>query len=162
LLGCAGCGLVLLVLLPTILFPVLVGARHSARAANCKSNLEQISQEFKMYRSDWDGRYPEAAEWTEAILPYLKGEYVLKCPSARSVNSYAFNSKLSHLEYAAIADPSTKPEVYDSDTGLRNANDPCTSLPPRGRHEEGHISGNYVAFSDGHVEFVPNTKKLKP
>jgi hypothetical protein len=162
LLGCAGCGLVLFILVPAVLFPIFLASRHGAWAVNCEGNLEQISQALEMYRDDWDGFYPEASSWTDAVDPYLTAGHVLKCPAAKSVNSYAFNSKLSHIEYAEIANPRTKPEVYDSDTGVRNANDPCTSLPSPGRHEEDGVGGNYVAFCDSHVEFVPDTRKLKP
>lgn len=162
LLGCLGCGFVLLIIVPAILFPFLMGTRQTARAANCESNLRELSRAFEMYCADWNGHYPDTAQWTDALYPYMKTENILKCPEAAFMHSYAVNSKLAFTDAAAIGSPATKPQVYDSDTGLKNANDACTSLPSPGRHEEGHIGGNNVAFCDSHVEFVPSTRKLKP
>ena len=89
---------VIILILASILFPVFVKARDTARKASCVSNLRQIGIAIGMYREDYNG-YPAQpwmgttdplwstwgyGKWIYMIQPYIKGEKleVFVCPSA--------------------------------------------------------------------------------
>lgn len=79
--------------LAALLFPVFARVREKARAATCVSNLRQIGMAIHQYMQDWDGGLPEFREggatpeqwlsfrWYGHILPYLKNQAILHCPS---------------------------------------------------------------------------------
>jgi prepilin-type N-terminal cleavage/methylation domain-containing protein/prepilin-type processing-associated H-X9-DG protein len=97
--------IVIIALLVVLMFPVFSGAKASAKATVCLTNLHQIGLATQMYMSDHDGRYPlitngvsrlDQVIWfgrdqsldpnlfsspVEALTPYSKGskEY-FKCP----------------------------------------------------------------------------------
>jgi prepilin-type N-terminal cleavage/methylation domain-containing protein/prepilin-type processing-associated H-X9-DG protein len=92
----------IIAILAAILFPVFARAREKARQASCQSNLKQLVLGFKMYASDYDGRFPQWAwglrrcgganyanllvsdgmvGWDGAIFPYVKNTQVYLCPS---------------------------------------------------------------------------------
>ena len=78
----------IIAILAAILFPVFARAREKARQASCQSNYKQIGIALAMYYSDYDGRTP--ATWGAAnywpyvsfsMMPYIKNEQILLCPS---------------------------------------------------------------------------------
>ena len=79
--------------LAAILFPVISGAREKARQAQCRTNLMQLVQQLKVYRTDY-GMYPpppyyEAADQRyyfgfSALYPdYIQDRNLLICPDDR-------------------------------------------------------------------------------
>ncbi|MGV3724777.1 MAG: DUF1559 domain-containing protein [Actinomycetota bacterium] len=93
----------IIAILAAILFPVFAGARESARATQCRSNLKQIGAALLMYVGDNDEQMPRSQivplntcqsnvfqsnfeGWVSGpILSYVKNAGVWSCPSdARS------------------------------------------------------------------------------
>jgi len=74
-------------LLMAILLPVLHGARASARAGVCQSNLRQWGIVYKMYTDECDGRLPRdygEFAWYYPIREYYSKEAkILLCPTAK-------------------------------------------------------------------------------
>ena len=64
----------IIAILAAILFPVLAGARESARIAQCSSNLHQVAIAVQMYCGDQDGYYPL---WIRTVprYPTIRGRY---------------------------------------------------------------------------------------
>ena len=86
----------IIAILAAILFPVFARAREQARKTSCLSNTKQLNTSLLMYVQDFDETYPfanwrpdvapwnvnkYAAEWQNAIQPYIKNEQILHCPS---------------------------------------------------------------------------------
>jgi prepilin-type N-terminal cleavage/methylation domain-containing protein/prepilin-type processing-associated H-X9-DG protein len=81
----------IIAILAAILFPVFAKAREKARQASCSSNLKQIGVACAMYSQDYDGLYvPKCLDrtgtdmgryWYYLIMPYMKNEQILLCPS---------------------------------------------------------------------------------
>jgi prepilin-type N-terminal cleavage/methylation domain-containing protein/prepilin-type processing-associated H-X9-DG protein len=81
--------------LAAILLPALARAREAARRATCQNNLRQMGMAFKMYASEWNGKFPQRQVWTvfgglsdtmifngPAMYPeYLSDFNVVWCPS---------------------------------------------------------------------------------
>lgn len=53
----------IIAILASILFPVFSRARENARRAACMSNMKQLGLGFAQYTQDYDGRYPEGANY---------------------------------------------------------------------------------------------------
>src|SRR5215210_5217895 len=81
-------------ILAAILFPVFAQAREKARSAACLSNLKQIGTASMMYAQDYDETLclqyynplgaasgVTAGPWDVTMMPYMKNEGVLRCPS---------------------------------------------------------------------------------
>ncbi len=104
----------IIAILAAILFPVFAQAREKARQTSCLSNLKQIGLAFKMYVSDYDERWPNAApiacctngqqggegqdsDWngwiSNSLLPYTKDQAIYICPDA---NNNGFNDPWSN------------------------------------------------------------------
>ncbi len=87
----------IIAILASILFPVFARAREKARQTSCLSNVKQLVLGMIMYAQDYDECFPQATSnwtpdpehvapgdgltWDYALLPYLKNEKILVCPS---------------------------------------------------------------------------------
>jgi prepilin-type N-terminal cleavage/methylation domain-containing protein/prepilin-type processing-associated H-X9-DG protein len=99
----------IIAILAAILFPVFARAREKARTASCLNNVKQLTLGIMMYAQDYDETYPAAnnyapvaaTEWINPIMPYVKNEQVLKCPSARDLNGYGVNEYVCRLSATA-------------------------------------------------------------
>lgn len=93
-------------LLAALIFPMFGRVRGAARQIHCTSNLRQLGQALAMYRSDYDDRYPFAADpaihltggnfmlfpdmdvigpalpmLSDVMSPYVRSREVWHCPS---------------------------------------------------------------------------------
>ncbi len=89
----------IIAILASILFPVFSRAREKARQTSCLSNMKQLALAMIMYTDDYDECFPQATtNWTPApediapaggltwdyvVLPYIRNEQILTCPSHR-------------------------------------------------------------------------------
>lgn len=67
----------IIAILAAMLLPALKGARDKAKAAECISNLRQISQAIHLYASDYDGYPPPPTDVNAAVWqwPARLGKY---------------------------------------------------------------------------------------
>jgi prepilin-type processing-associated H-X9-DG protein len=164
LIGCSGCGCLLIPIFAAIMFPVFAQARLRARMTSCLSNQKQIALGNLMYAQDYDERFPIASEWQSGIDTYIKNDKVFHCPEvavgtdpSRPVGTtYAFNRTLGSISASRIAAPKDTILTFETTDFSRNANDALTSLPSPGRHR----SGNNLSFADGHAQFWRDAEPL--
>ncbi|MGQ9729993.1 MAG: DUF1559 family PulG-like putative transporter [Candidatus Zipacnadales bacterium] len=82
----------IIAILAAILFPVFARAREKARQTSCLSNVKQLTIAALMYAQDYDELLPcdyyacnsstTHARLVGQILPYMKNQQILYCPSA--------------------------------------------------------------------------------
>jgi len=88
----------IIAILAAILFPVFSRARENARRSSCMSNMKQIGLGLMQYKTDFDGRFPQAyfyndgltsgslyTQWTGSTMPYVKNEQLYVCPSSKGL-----------------------------------------------------------------------------
>jgi len=104
----------IIAILAAILFPVFAQAREKARQTVCISNQKQMGLGFSMYVQDYDEQTPAAflpittpeypafvaggapgdaatvIPYDEQLMPYLKNEQMLACPSDSTTGWQAF------------------------------------------------------------------------
>lgn len=88
----------IIAILAAILFPVFAKAREKARQSSCQSNLKQLGLAITQYIQDYDermlmawyGDYTNAPHytWRLAVLPYMKSQQILVCPSKSDYNTW--------------------------------------------------------------------------
>ncbi|MFP3905121.1 MAG: DUF1559 domain-containing protein [Armatimonadota bacterium] len=82
----------IIAILAAILFPVFARAREKARQTSCLSNLKQMALSVQMYAQDYDETFPmsvylsgtQAYSAYHVIMPYIKNEQILNCPSEQA------------------------------------------------------------------------------
>ena len=150
----SGAAIVLIPILAAMLLPALASAKQKALEINCMNNEKQMALAVIIYSNDHTNHFPPAATWCDAIKTSIGSEYVFRCAAADSTNrcDYAFNSKLDGLELGKVNPKSVV--IFESDAGW-NASGGSELLPAKARH-----LGKYyvVAFADGHVEAVPQSR----
>lgn len=83
----------IIAILASILFPVFAKAREKARQSTCLSNMKQLGLGIMSYASDYDGSIcywaligtkpadNKGFTWDDQIMPYIKNQQILVCPS---------------------------------------------------------------------------------
>lgn len=132
--------------------------RRSAARAVSQSNLKQMALGIIQYEQDHDERMPDALQWVDDILPYVRSLAVFHDPAAPAGQAwgYACNRALSHKSLAQFDAPAQTVMLFESTKGIKNAADTGQSVPRPGRHE----GGTDYAFADGHVKWFPDGTKL--
>jgi prepilin-type N-terminal cleavage/methylation domain-containing protein/prepilin-type processing-associated H-X9-DG protein len=126
-------------ILAALLLPTLGKAREKAAAAQCCSNLHQISIAMTQYADDNNDMFPESGNtikwdqvdtttglpsWMQQIFPYTKSQTIYHCPLDRASNysyfngaraAYAVNLKFSSVDRRLLQFPSAY--VLSGDTG---------------------------------------------
>ena len=135
-------------IMAAILFPVFASAREKARATACLQNVTKISNAVRMYQSNWDDRYPLAANWSDALTPLVKERQVFICPTISGATEpcYGMNGGLSGKPDAFVQSPASTVMIFESNPGKNKAGGP-ELLPSKPRHSGAHSIG----FADGHV-----------
>ncbi len=99
----------IIAILAAILFPVFARAREKARTASCLNNVKELTLGIMMYVQDYDETYPagynyaptppagNAHTWVPAVMPYLKNDEVMKCPSGRKSQDYGVNELVCRM-----------------------------------------------------------------
>ncbi len=191
----------IIAILAAILFPVFARAREKARQASCLSNCKQMALACQMYSSDYDsyiipsansGNPASSRLWMKLIVPYIKNEQIMICPSSDGPSynsstygrtSYGMNylvaSVTSWNSWTAVKETEVK---YPAETVLiadsdwtRSYDDYYTCNCWRinaGRHPSyfvpaRHNGGANLAMCDGHakwhqVQLDPNSTYVGP
>lgn len=138
-------------------------AQSNARRVSCQSNLKQIALGLMMYTQDYDEKLPPAKGWIDLLKPYMKTDYVFKCPEVTDPKGYgyAYNSKLSQKSIAILDNVAYTTAIYETSVLKRNAYGMGENLAFR------HEGGANYAFADGHVKWYEKSSttpsfNLKP
>ncbi len=152
----SGIFVLMIPLFMALLLPAMAAGVQKAQEINCLNNEKQLALAVMVYSGDHTNHLPPAATWCDAIQSAAGGsDKVFKCPAANpgSRCDYAFNAKLDGLD-AGKVNPQTV-MIFEADGGW-NANGGPELLPARARH--GHGTIYVVAFADGHVEAVNQSR----
>ena len=139
-------------LLPEAIRAVAEGpAREHAAQEACLSNLRQLALAALMFAQDHGQTLPSAEAWTDEVMPYLKNEAILICPSAPELEcGYALNRDVAGKALGDLANPAEQVLFFESNLGKRNATDDLRQAAAPGRHN----GGNHYAFADGHCQWL--------
>lgn len=141
------------ILLSAILFPVFNRARYQAQIAVCQNNVRQLCQSAMLYSQDYDGKYPPAASWCDAVKTYTKSPTVYKDPGALGKEcGYGFNSALGGISEGDIANAAGTVMIFESDNGW-NANGGRDAMITKSRHGICFVLG----YADSHVTRVSDS-----
>ncbi len=133
------------------------GSDFSQQAAS-QLNLKQIALGITQYTRHNNNTLPDAANWMDEIMPYMKSEALFHDPSAPDSQkwSYAYNSTLSHQPLSKVDHPADTVMLFESSAGIKNASDTGQSVP----HPSRHIDATDYAFVDGHVKWLADGTTL--
>jgi prepilin-type N-terminal cleavage/methylation domain-containing protein/prepilin-type processing-associated H-X9-DG protein len=126
-------------ILAALLLPTLGKAKDKAAAAQCCSNLHQISIAMTQYADDNNDMYPVSGatikwnqidsttglpSWMQQVFPYIKSQAIYHCPLDRASKysyfngaraAYVVNGKFSSIDRRQLQYPSAY--VLSGDTG---------------------------------------------
>jgi len=174
----------IIAILAAILFPVFAKAREKARQTSCLSNIKQMATAGLMYVQDYDSAYfrytygsgPSVQYWQEIIIPYMKNQQLLICPSKRVTTpncgcpgkifysgGYALNTTsggMAAVDEASIEDAAGTIWMLDA------YGDACTHVGTGERDLPGelaspikrHNGGSNCAYADGHAKWLKQSK----
>lgn len=111
--------IVIIMILASIMFSAGIGAKKSAVATVCVSNLHQLSLAMKLYQGDL-GEYPP----NSALLPSFRAYYptVLTCPASKNKD----RPNLRSVDYRMMGAPIA--QGVQSPTALGAAFETCRRL----------------------------------
>ena len=136
--------------------PEMMLARDKAMQAVSQSNLRQIALGVILYAQDHNETLPDADQWVDEIMPYVKTEAVFRDPAAPDQKwSYAFNSNLSGVTMSEIENPAATVLLFESTNDKKNDSGEGDSVPVPGRHSK----GSDYAWVNGHVKWFDDTTK---
>ncbi len=174
----------IIAILAAILFPVFARAREKARQTACLSNVKQLSLGFKMYAQDYDDQLPycygetdqngNSIYWYDMLMPYLKNEQILVCPSAQTLTiGYAWNYPHMPYRFRYAPDPEAEMSYWHHPAEVMIIADKAIETsgwsvfmycphhypsywdsPNNGNVSERHNGGSNVAYLDGHAKWL--------
>jgi prepilin-type processing-associated H-X9-DG protein len=110
------------------------------RAQKCMAHLKQLALgAFQLANDNGEKWAFNNRDFAKMLLPYTHNEEILLCPLEPQGNSYSFNSQLSNVAQAKVAQPALTVLFYEGKDEKLNF-----------RHD--NRAG--VCFADGHVELV--------
>ena len=130
--------------------------REKVQKAASLSNLEQLSAGIIRYANDHQNIMPDADQWVDEIMPYVKDKTFFHDPSAVEEWSYAYNSALSHKTVAQLDYPAHTVMLFESSANIKNASDTGRSVPHPGRH----LGGTDYVTADGHAQWFADGTAL--
>ncbi|MDG1833126.1 MAG: GYF domain-containing protein [Verrucomicrobiota bacterium] len=129
-----------------VALPAVQGARQKAREAQSANNLKHLTVAIHEFHEDND-HLPDAAKWSDALLPYVDNEKQVFISSVDpDGSSYAFNKNLSGMKLDDLQAVARTVVFFESDLGWNGAGgiDDAIALD----------DGFLIGFADGHVERV--------
>lgn len=161
----------LIAILAAILFPVFARAREQARRSICGSNLKQIGIAASLYRSDYDGLFPYAADpivqryqpelWLPpafygdyphlttipgALQPYCRSQQIFRCPSDHRTNTGFLNPPTTPSRFDFVG------SSYDFDEGLGLFSVPDSAIHfPSNDYYAKDEGAEYHSYENAHI-----------
>lgn len=150
----SGLMILMLPIFAAMVLPAFAKAKAKAQSISCVNNAKQIALAVIIY-ADSNTNAPTAATWCDTILPDLGSPQVLLCKAgnASDRSHFAYNAKLSGLEFAQIKNPATTVMIFESHGGWNQSGGKELLLTtPR------HNNRIIVGFADGHVEMITESQ----
>ncbi len=126
-------------------------------AAKCLSNVKQLNLALLQYTNDWDGRFPPASRWSDAIRPYIGKKDIFICPARPKIRcGYAYNKNLSNARMEDLEGDETQiVTIFESDHG-GNASGGRDLMPSQPRHRGDE---DVFGLADGHVAVLSRDRQ---
>lgn len=131
-----------------LLLPVLQGEGRP-QVDSCAMNLGQLARAIQLYAVENSGRLPQAGNWSDAVLPYVKGASFVCAVGRPERSGYALNSSLAGLKLADVRASDQTVLLFESDLDWNGADGPA-ALPAQPHHR----GGDQVAFVNGRVAWM--------
>jgi prepilin-type N-terminal cleavage/methylation domain-containing protein/prepilin-type processing-associated H-X9-DG protein len=167
----------IIAILAAILFPVFARARAKAQQTNCLNNVKQFALSVLMYASDYDQKGPlmgvqdvnvDATDYTMSLMPYLKNQQILKCPSLTGTyktdysTPYSLNGELANTSLEMAKQPAKTFMIIESAYGYTYYSPGIWKDPAQIVWEacnvpdtlKIHNDGINCAWVDGHAKWV--------
>jgi hypothetical protein len=131
--------------------------REDAEVRVCVHNVAALAEGVRMYLTDYDGTFPPAARWSEAVSPYLSGQKLFHCPAAanRLSSTYAYNGSLAALSPRELQGSRGRlVVVFESDAGW----DACGGVELLPRIPR-HYGGDTYGVADGAAFWVSRQQR---
>jgi Domain of unknown function (DUF4190) len=143
--SCLALGFVVLIL------PAIIKAKELADQINCVNNLSNLQRAIRSYAANHEGRLPQAANWCDAIAPYVGSTNTFfQCPTKSKLRcAYAYNSNLSGKTTNQV--DSQTVVLFESDGGWNFAGGQTQMVT--NRHH-----GTIVSPVDGSVRWVRSSE----
>ena len=139
-----------------MLLPAIAAGRKKAEQIQCMTNEKQLAMAIMLYSQSHTNHFPAATNWCDAIAGDIGNKWVFKCMAAGGTGrcDYGFNSRLDGIDPARVARPDETVLIFESDLGWNGSG--VVDAVSGGRH--GHGRASMVAFADGHVERVEQSR----
>jgi len=135
------------VILSVIILSAVSPARSleaNAEMIECGRRLKALDQALMAYLEEHNGQLPDHARWQEALTPYIKDPYVLRCSSDDTgPYSYAMDSA---IDPNLAANPVDLVLFFECKPG-------CPQSGGKELLDARHSGGCWVIYPDLHIEF---------
>jgi hypothetical protein len=129
-----------------LVFPMIPDIRgRSSGGPSCMSNTRQVGVGLMLYRSDNDDLMPDD-HWMDAIYPYTKSEWIIKCISLKSGYGKALANGMLRAKISENETGPPKLMLFESTDLTRNAVQDPNTFAAR------HAGHGYAVFSDSSVK----------
>ena len=141
----------IIAMLMMILMPALQRVKEQSKTIACQANLRQIATGCLMYLCDWGETFPPAGSWEPRLLVYVPKPSTYACPAARRAEpSYAYNHNLDGGCLGLLIQPGSTCLAWDAGARVPSW------TPPLGARTGRHQRGDNLAYTDGHVQWLPS------
>lgn len=117
-----------------------------------RGRVKVLTEAFRIYLGDTDDGTPLAANWMDAMLPYVKDEANYLAPgvgdASAGVYGFAYNEAVAGRWLPEFPDRSVVPLFFDSTVTARHAVSNIGTLPVPGRYD----GVNVISYMDGFQE----------
>jgi len=125
--------------------------RRTGKTRACQANLRQIATGCLMYLCDWGETFPPAGNREPRLLVYVPKPSTYACPAARRAEpSYAYNHNLDGGCLGLLIQPGSTCLAWDAGARVPSW------TPPLGARTGRHQRGDNLAYTDGHVQWLPS------
>jgi len=133
-----------------IIYPIFARTDGHTGKPKCLVNLKQLGMAVKTYLNDYDVHYPLAADWCDALSPYVKRSDVFPCTNLLEARcGYAYNRRLTGFTEQTVNWPVEVVLCYEARGGWNLAGGPELA-------ECRHADGFFLVYVDGHTQALPH------
>jgi prepilin-type processing-associated H-X9-DG protein len=127
----------------------------------CQTRLKELQLGILQYVQDYDEKLPPANKWSEVVFPYVQSEQAFNCPAVPGgKGGYAMNNNLTQQNLAKLNNVAQTVSLYETSDLRPNAFGIGQQMAFRHMSYENQPLGSNIAYMDGHVQFLPATRKI--